>query len=265
MRVAPAADIWKMVQGRRPKVEGPRGVKQPTFDFRLSTFDLQPRRFVVVLVVAMLGHAVAAVFYAHLVERESLRSLVYFGSKIVVNAIPLVWVFVVARQPLRWPVVTWRGVVMGLVTGLVMGGGIVALYHAVFSGRIAVDALLAKAGAYGAVNHFFLFAAFLCVGNSAMEEYYWRWFVYRGMREFMPPGPAVVISALGFTLHHVVVLSAYFPSVGMVLLLNVGVFVGGCVWAILYERFRGIAGPWISHALVDAAIMVVAYDLLFRV
>ena len=151
-----------------------------------------------------------------------------------------------------------------VLVGNSMGGGIVALYYTVFSGRIAADALLAKAGAYGAVEHFYLFAAFLCIGNSGMEEYYWRWFVYRGLRNFMPVKLAVVVSALGFTLHHVVVLSAYFPSVGFVVLLNVGVFVGGCVWALLYEKHRSIVGPWVSHCIVDAAIMVVAYDLLFR-
>lgn len=222
------------------------------------------RSVAVVLVVALVGHATAAVFYAHIIEQESLRSLVYFGSKIVVNAIPLVWVFAIRREPLRWPAVTRHALVTGLISGVVIGGSIVALYYVVFSGRIAADALLAKAGAYGAVEHFYLFAAFLCIGNSGMEEYYWRWFVYRGLRNFMPVGAAVVVSSLGFTLHHIVVLSAYFPNVGFVVLLNVGVFVGGCVWALLYEKRRSIVGPWVSHFIVDAAIMVVAYDLLFR-
>lgn len=218
----------------------------------------------VIVVVALFGHATAAVFYAHVIERETLRTLVYFGSKIVVNAIPLVWVFAMQHEPLRWPTVTKRALVTGLISGAVMGGGIVALYFGVFSGHIAADALLAKAGAYGAVGHFFLFAAFLCIGNSGMEEYYWRWFVYRGLRNHMPVGPAVVVSALGFTLHHIVVLSAYFPNVGFVVLLNVGVFVGACVWSVLLEKHRSIVGPWVSHFVVDAAIMVVAYDLLFR-
>jgi len=211
----------------------------------------------------MLGHATAAAFYAHVIDRETRRTLVYFGSKIVVNAIPIVWVFVVLRQPLRRPMVTRRVILAGVVTGLAMGVGITAIYHAVFSGRIEAGAMLAKARAYGAVDHFYLFATFLCVGNSAMEEYYWRWFVYRGLRQFMPIAPAVVLSAIGFTLHHVVVLSAYFPSAGLVALLNIGVFAGGCVWAVLYERIRSLLSPWISHALVDAAIMAVAYALLF--
>lgn len=217
----------------------------------------------VVLVFALFGHATAAILYAHVIDHETSRTLIYFGSKIVVNMIPLVWVFLWMRQPLRWPVVTRQTLLTGLVSGLIMGGGIITLYYALFSGRMNADALLAKAGAYGAIEHFFLFATFLCVGNSGMEEYYWRWFIYRTLREFMPVVPAVVVSALGFTLHHIVVLSAYFPSVRFVVLLNVGVFAGGCVWALIYENRRSVVGPWLSHCIVDAAIMVVAYDLLF--
>ena len=79
----------------------------------------------------------------------------------------------------------------------------------------------------------------------------------------MGVGPAVVLSGLGFTLHHIVVLIAYFPDARLVVLFNVGVFAGGCIWAALYERCGSICGPWVSHLLVDVAIMVVAYDLLF--
>lgn len=219
--------------------------------------------FRVVLGVAFFGHAVAALFYAHIIGDESARRIVYFGSKIVVNAIPLIWVFGVERRPFRFPRPTRSALVPGIATGVLVGGLLVALYYTVFAGRLNVEGLLAKAGAYGALDHFFLFALFLCVGNSGLEEYYWRWFVFGRLRRMTGVSPAVLLSALGFTLHHIVVLSAYFPDVGLVILFNAGVFAGGCVWAMVYKRCDSIYGPWISHFLVDAGIMVIAYDLLF--
>ena len=39
--------------------------------------------------------------------------------------------------------------------------------------------------------------------------------------------------------------------------------VGGAVWAWVYHRTRSLAATWLSHALVDAAILMVGYDLLF--
>jgi CAAX protease family protein len=217
----------------------------------------------IILAVAIVAHALAALFYAQWVGDESTRTLIYFGSKVVVNAIPLVWIFGVERRRPVFRRPGRRSIVAGLVSGLVICGVIVAVYFLGFEGRIGRDALEAKAGAYGALNHFYLFAAFLCVGNSGMEEYYWRWFVFGGLRRMMRFGPAVVVSALGFTLHHIVVLYAYFPDLGLVVFLNVGVFAGGCIWAILYEKFGSIVGPWISHFFADVGIMVAAWFLLF--
>jgi len=39
--------------------------------------------------------------------------------------------------------------------------------------------------------------------------------------------------------------------------------VGGMVWAWLYHRTHTIYSSWISHLVIDAAIMVVGYDLVF--
>jgi membrane protease YdiL (CAAX protease family) len=38
--------------------------------------------------------------------------------------------------------------------------------------------------------------------------------------------------------------------------------VGGAFWAWLYHRSRSLWGPWLSHALVDATIFVIGWDLI---
>ncbi len=235
-------------------------VSEPIAEFRTTT---RPGGLAIVLAIAMLGHATAALLYAYLVEAESARTAVYFGSKIIVNAIPIVWVFGIERRRVQWPRPNWSAVRWGLGSGAFIGAVIVALYYIAFAGRLDANGLLDRGGAYGALEHFFLFAVFLCLGNSAMEEYYWRWFVFGELRRLTRLPWAVLYSALGFTLHHIVVLSAYFPDVPLVVLLNVGVFTGGCIWALVYHRCGSIFGPWISHLMVDVAIMIAAHDLLF--
>ena len=42
-----------------------------------------------------------------------------------------------------------------------------------------------------------------------------------------------------------------------------GVATGGAVWAWLYERTGSLWAAWLSHLLVDTAIMAVGYDLVF--
>ncbi|MCH7526502.1 MAG: CPBP family intramembrane metalloprotease [Planctomycetes bacterium] len=220
--------------------------------------------FPIVLGVAILGHAVAALLYAVLISDAAAARVVYYGSKILVNAIPLVWVFGVQRQAFRLPRPNARGVAVGVGVGLIIGGVMVGLYYLGLRGMLDPDGLAAKADHYGAREHFFLFAAFLCLANSGLEEYYWRWFVFGSLRRLMKLPAAVVVSALAFTLHHIVVLAVYFPNPALVLFFNAGVFAGGCVWAILYHKYGTIYAPWVSHLLVDVAIMVVAHDLLFN-
>ncbi len=194
---------------------------------------------------------------------DSVRGAVYFSSKLLVNAIPLIWIFGVKRERFA-PSLPKRGALAwGLGTGVFIGVFILAFYELVLAGRMDSDTLRAKVAAYGVVDHFFLFAPFLCVVNAGLEEYYWRWFVHGELRKTMRTMPAAVLSALGFTLHHIVVLSAYVPGVVLIVVLNAGVFAGGVIWAVLYEKRGSIYAPWLSHMVVDAAVMMVAYDLLF--
>jgi len=77
--------------------------------------------------------------------------------------------------------------------------------------------------------------------------------------------PAILLSSLAFMLHHVIIMAVYMPSrfwTGAVPM-SLAVGVGGAVWAWLYERTGSIYACWISHLIIDAAIMVVGFDMVF--
>jgi membrane protease YdiL (CAAX protease family) len=89
--------------------------------------------------------------------------------------------------------------------------------------------------------------------------------VYGRLRRHVGPGTALIGSGLAFMAHHVVILWVYFPGRfwPVVLPFSLGVAIGGIVWAWLYQRTGSLLGPWVSHYLVDAALMVVGYELVF--
>jgi len=98
--------------------------------------------------------------------------------------------------------------------------------------------------------------------HSLLEEYYWRWFVFRQLRLSMSLGWAIAISSLGFMAHHVILLKTYFGwESPATYLFSFAVAVGGAFWASLYERTKSLYAPWISHMLIDAAIFLIGYDL----
>jgi membrane protease YdiL (CAAX protease family) len=112
-----------------------------------------------------------------------------------------------------------------------------------------------------------LFSVFLCLGHSALEEYYWRGFVFDGLERWLAPALAIMVSSLAFASHHAFVLFAY--TSGRIwngtLPLTLGVFVGGVAWAWSYRRNQSTYPCWASHALVDAGIMIVGYDMIFGI
>ena len=115
------------------------------------------------------------------------------------------------------------------------------------------------------LNHFEVYLAgalYWITFNSLTEEYIWRWFVFRKFEVLLGGKLAVPAAALAFMAHHVIVLAAQFDC-PIALLGSLGVFIGGAAWSWLYLRYRSIWPGYVSHAIVDAAIFVIGYRLIF--
>ncbi len=180
-----------------------------------------------------------------------------------------VWWFERDQIGVTWP--TRRGMALGIGFGLLVAVGMFALYFGFVKDIPAVadktpEAIHKKVIEFNADSPL----GFLCLGfsisvvHSLFEEYYWRWFVFGWMRRYMPTPAAIGLSACGFMLHHIVILGVYFPGHFWTLALpfSVCVAVGGAFWAWLYARSASLYAPWLSHCLIDAAIMGVGYVML---
>jgi membrane protease YdiL (CAAX protease family) len=198
--------------------------------------------------------------------------IAYFAGKVIQFAFPLIYVGLTERKGLRpaWP--TWHGLAFGLVFGLAVGGAAIAIYFAVLKDsnylRETPEKVLAKLreSGYASVGGFLAVAAFYSIVHSLLEEYYWRWFVFGWLRRLMRPLLAGVLASLGFMAHHVIVLSVLFPGMRqfalLVVPLSVAVAMGGGVWCWIYQRTGSLYAAWISHMLIDAAVMVIGWDMV---
>ena len=191
---------------------------------------------------------------------------IYLGGKVWILVLPLFWLLAVDRKRPSWSPPRHGGFGMGVLTGLVMSAGIFAAWF--WFGRAWVDPerMREAAAASGLLDArvYLLFALYICTVNAVLEEYVWRWFVFEKSAQWIGRAgiSAVGLSALFFTLHHVLALRAQFDWVPA-LLASAGVFVGGCVWSALYLRYRSIWPGFVSHAIVDVAIFVLGWWLLF--
>jgi uncharacterized protein len=199
----------------------------------------------------------------------------YIATKAIQFSFPAIWIWLIGREKTAGeaPAVPGkadgRGVMLAIASGLMVLGLVVWLWRPIVAASPAFErapaAVAGKVGSFGIDSglKFLLLAAFYSVIHSFLEEYYWRWFVFGRLRRRLPfatPAVAAVVSSLAFTSHHVLVVGYFLGSFGLLtLLVSLVVTAAGLLWAWLYERTGHLAGPWISHALADAALMWVGY------
>ncbi len=198
-----------------------------------------------------------------------LMQFAYAAGKLFQFSLPVLCFLLFER---RWP---WpgrpgfRGLALGVAFGLFVAAGMLGLYAALRHQPLFARSpgqIRAKLEEFGLDSPlgFAAFAAFVTLLHSLLEEYYWRWFVFGRLRELIPWGWALVLSSLGFMGHHVIVLHVYLPErfLTEVVPFSLAIAVGGGVWAWLYERTGTLYPSWLSHAMVDAMIFVIGWDLV---
>jgi membrane protease YdiL (CAAX protease family) len=196
----------------------------------------------------------------------------YGAGKVIQFAFPAVFVALTDPSSLRPRLPTWQGVLAGVAFGLLVGLAAMALYYGWLKHssllRNTPDKIHQKFQDMGvaSVSGFVLVAVFYSGVHSLLEEYYWRWFVFGWLKRHLRLWPAIALASLAFMSHHVIVLAVFFPGVKgfftLALPLASGVAVGGGVWCWLYHKTGSLWAAWISHLLIDAAIMWIGYDLV---
>ncbi len=163
---------------------------------------------------------------------------------------------------------TWRGIGEGLLFGFVVFAVILVAFWSWFSdaelARSAgenIHRFLARSG-ITSFEQYVLVAAGYSLLHAGLEEIYWRWFIFGGLLGFLGGGSALVLAAVTFTAHHVVILGVYLGwGSWHQVICSFGVFLGGAYWCWLFLRSNSLVGPWLSHVVVDVAIFAVGYYL----
>jgi membrane protease YdiL (CAAX protease family) len=201
-----------------------------------------------------------------------LQQAAYTGGKIVQFALPVLWLWLTQRKLWATRRPRFTGWPVGVGFGLLVSASILALYFGHLRGSHVLahtpEKLRAKLQEFGIDTPaaYLALASFIVVIHSLLEEYYWRWFVFGRLRMLIPFGAAVTLSSLAFMSHHVVLLDVYLPGrfFSTALPFSLCIAVGGAVWAWLYARADSVWSPWLSHALIDGALIVIGWEMVFR-
>lgn len=186
---------------------------------------------------------------------------IYYATKLLLVVWPLAWLGLVRKEFKKWR--GNKGVWLGVLLAILMAGAMFTVLPFIDLEPLALVAQ-EKAAAFSLHSKtlFVIFAVFFSALHSLLEEYYWRWFVFRGLMLRMNWVPAALLGSLAFAGHHYLVLSQFF-SLPLTLAFGTLVGVAGFIWCTAYYKTRSLLPSYLSHIAVDAVIMAVGYAILF--
>lgn len=189
----------------------------------------------------------------------------FLATRLWMLALPLLWFWRVDDGRLFWRSPSPKELWVGTLLGFVMGGVVLGSYWGLGQTWIDPATVRAKAKEVGLLNPliYLAFAIYFTFINALVEEYIWRWFVYRKCEVLVPGLQAIALAALCFTLHHIIALAGFTANGWVVVLGSLGVFIAGAVWSGCYQLYQSLWICYISHLLADLAIALVGWHLLF--
>ncbi|MDI2586071.1 type II CAAX endopeptidase family protein [Psychrobacillus sp. NEAU-3TGS] len=101
----------------------------------------------------------------------------------------------------------------------------------------------------------------LALINPILEELYWREFMYGRISLKLGNVLAVVITAIFYSMYHLIVVQEIF-SFPFNVLAVIPVFLAGIMWGIFRIKLGSITAPIISHCLADIGIMLVYWNII---
>ncbi len=211
---------------------------------------------------------IASLFYFVLFSQQIFAQVLYAATKLFTVLWPALAVFLILRRPLPKTRIDWRrhlkSIPLGIISGIMIAAGMFALMQTPLGNiaRASSDNIRDRLANLGILEHYWLFGLFLALLHSLIEEYYWRWFVFGRLRNLVPIFWAHILAGAAFASHHVVVTSQFF-GIGWGFFVGAAVAAGGIIWSLMYSRQRTLAGPWLSHIVVDLGIEAIGHSILF--
>lgn len=158
--------------------------------------------------------------------------------------------------------ITKKSILVGIVSGLIC---LITIYGfvVVFQSSVLdipqLQQLLQKWDFSG--KKVILLVLILALINPILEELYWREFMYRKLLINVGNVLAVMITAIFYSMYHLLVVVDLF-SFPFNVLAVIPVFLAGIMWGIFRIKLGSITAPIISHCLADIGIILVYWNII---
>lgn len=153
-----------------------------------------------------------------------------------------------------------------LKIGLLFGSAsfaILLLGFYLFKDFIDLQGIVAEMEEKSNINptNFMMVGAYITLGNSFLEEFFFRGFIFLNLYNLKLKKSAYIYSALLFAIYHIGIFQTWFNP-----WLNIsavtGLIIIGFVFNWLCTKSNNFLNSWVVHILADAAIILIGMRLL---
>lgn len=109
-------------------------------------------------------------------------------------------------------------------------------------------------------NNFIYVSLYISFINSFLEEFFFRGFAFITIKKITTRKFAYIFSASVFALYHVAIISTWFNSVLMMLII-ISLFIVGIIFNYLSELSKSLYLSWIIHCFANFAINTIGFIL----
>ncbi len=216
------------------------------------------------IIPALFIPTVFTYFYFIVFSKSFLGSVFFVLKSTFLITWPLLWIYLKYFKTDKNKNIK-SSIITGFVSGILIFLSSLLLYFLLNKQfEIYKSTIINKLSDFKLNNLFlyFLFGFYMFIINSLIEEFYWRYFVFNGLKIKFSYILAGIIGSIGFTLHHIIILSQYF-SISLTIILSSIVCIAGFIWCMTLQKSNNIIGPWISHIIADLIIIIIGYRLIF--
>ncbi len=200
---------------------------------------------------------------------EQVLELSYFiktAAKIILFLlIPLLYIkFVMKRSILQFlnlKTMDWKNLQQGILLGFLSMVIVIGAFI-IFKDFINTDTILVDIQSRMKITPeiFIFIAIYITFGNSLLEEFYFRGFLFLHIHETENKVFAYLYSALLFSIYHVAIFAVWFDFWIMLLALF-GLFIIGLVFNWINTKSNNFLNSWILHILADVGVMLIGFYL----
>lgn len=154
-----------------------------------------------------------------------------------------------------------RSLLIGLLSGLLFFAVLAAAYYFLQS-FIDFKPIISELETKLQITplNFIFVGIYITLGNSFIEEFFFRGFVFLGIYKSGRHGTAYLFSSLLFALYHIMIFKNWF-TLPLFLLALSGLFLVGLLFCWMNSKSRNFLNSWIAHILADAAIILIGLKM----